>query len=357
MINWAAPTDKGIHDAQVLGYKLRMKELCPTQDSIAVLTTKDYAVAGVASSAPAPIDDLTSTINSTTIAITLQAAVASGSALAVPAGAAVSQINTLATGVLAAPATADDTVIYVMVTSGTFDNDAANTVTLGTLTGKAPDAGVAIATESFGLPVYGASATTSCATIYTDYVALVLESGTTLGSASLGQPVAQGSTATGTIAVTPSGTTDQVVYVTVTSGTFTTAGTISVNGAGTLAVSFVYQPSTEPVTISVYGPSGQSTDTLAEVTGVYTPTSGQNHDALCDSRCAATACTDSGAWNSVASAILDVTTGCAGCYPRNPELDAGCFPGAAGYPTTAQTFHTIAGLRQDKYYADRKSVV
>eukprot|EP01052_Picozoa_sp_SAG31_P004472 SAG31_NODE_185_length_20953_cov_17.235398_10_plen_2809_part_00 len=73
----------------------------------------------------------------------------------------------------------------------------------------------------------------------------------------------------------------------------------------------------------------------------------QNHDAACAAACATTQCSSIGA----AAAILDTDTGCSGCYPQNPATDIGCFPGADGYPTEAQTFHAIAGLRQGKYYA------
>jgi hypothetical protein len=44
-------------------------------------------------------------------------------------------------------------------------------------------------------------------------------------------------------------------------------------------------------------------------------------------------------------------TGCSGCFPKDADVDTGCYPGAVGYPTAAQTEHTITGLRADKYYA------
>ena len=86
-----------------------------------------------------------------------------------------------------------------------------------------------------------------------------------------------------------------------------------------------------------------------DVTGVYTPTSGQNHDAACHASCATTACSS---WANDA-AILHTTSGCSGCAPRNPQTDAGCFPGAAGYPTAVSVLHRIGGLTSNKYYAFR----
>ena len=100
---------------------------------------------------------------------------------------------------------------------------------------------------------------------------------------------------------------------------------------------------TEPVTATA---TSTTLGTWVDVTGVYTPTSGQNHDANCAAACATTAC--SGIGND--AAILDTTTGCSGCMPQNPATDVGCFPGAAGYPTTVATSHAIGGLTSDKYY-------
>jgi hypothetical protein len=103
---------------------------------------------------------------------------------------------------------------------------------------------------------------------------------------------------------------------------------------------------TEPVAATA---TSTTLGTWVDVTGVYTPTSGQNHDANCAAACATTAC--SGIGND--AAILDTTTGCSGCMPQNPATDVGCFPGAAGYPTTVATSHAIGGLTSDKYYVFR----
>jgi hypothetical protein len=86
-----------------------------------------------------------------------------------------------------------------------------------------------------------------------------------------------------------------------------------------------------------------------DVTGVYTPTSGQNHEAACAATCATTACSAVG--ND--AAILHTDTGCSGCMPQNPETDVGCFPGADGYPTTVGVVHRIGGLTSNKYYTFR----
>ena len=103
---------------------------------------------------------------------------------------------------------------------------------------------------------------------------------------------------------------------------------------------------TEPVAVTA---GVTSKGSWVDVTGVYTPVSGQNHDAECDASCATTACS---AWADD-DAILHTTTGCSGCAPRNPVTDSGCFPGAAGYPTTVQTLHDIGGLVSGKYYTFR----
>ena len=407
-MNWAAPSDLGYHNAQVLGYKLRMKELCPTSASTGVAAAKTFmvaetialetiaitidgtvgaiaavgtavvqgsntgtvAVATVATdtvvyvtvtaltfdtlatvtfdggTAKNPtvvtttIDHSTSPVLGLTLSITLSAAI---SGLA-SAGAAVVQLNTGATGILAAPATATDTVVVVTVTSGTFDNAGSNTLTIGDISGaKTPSA---IVSDDFGLPVLA-----SCETLYVSsgMVALQLAVGVTLGaSATTGEAVVQfNSGATGTVAAT-GGSSDTIVYVTVTAGTFTTnaADTITVNGGSPKVVYAVDYSSTEPVSFV----NGQSTSTPYEVTGVYTPSSGQNHDATCATACATIQCTATGTWADDA-AILHTTTGCSGCYPQNPTTDAGCFPGAVGYPTAALTLHAIAGLKQDKYYS------
>ena len=53
----------------------------------------------------------------------------------------------------------------------------------------------------------------------------------------------------------------------------------------------------------------------------------QNANAQCSRDCATKSCTDTTGWRD-AAAILDAKTGCSGCQPH-----AGCFPGAAGFPT------------------------
>ena len=106
---------------------------------------------------------------------------------------------------------------------------------------------------------------------------------------------------------------------------------------------------TEPVTATA---TSTTLGTWVDVTGVYTPTSGQDHDKACAAACATTACSATGTWAD-AAAILHADTGCAGCMPQNPETDVGCFPGAAGYPTTVATSHDIGGLTSDKYYVFR----
>eukprot|EP01052_Picozoa_sp_SAG31_P004471 SAG31_NODE_185_length_20953_cov_17.235398_9_plen_280_part_00 len=240
-----------------------MKELCPTGDSIDVVSVKAFTVDGDDYSIGTAIDTLTSTINSTTVALTLNAAI-NGMA---PAGAAVSQLNTGATGELAAPATATDTVIFVTVLSGTFDNSASNTLTVGSISGaKVPDASTPPVIDEFGLP-----ALASCETLYTDFVTVVLTS--TVGTtAAVGEAVTQASSgATGTIAVARV-TGDNLVYVTVTSGTFDATGDIVIDAGSALSVSDILEDlSTEPVSFT----RGTSTSTPYEVTGVYTPTSGQ----------------------------------------------------------------------------------
>jgi hypothetical protein len=102
----------------------------------------------------------------------------------------------------------------------------------------------------------------------------------------------------------------------------------------------------EPVSAT---PSVTSAGEWVEVTGVYTPLSGQNHGATCHSTCATTSCS---AWATDAD-ILHVDTGCSGCAPQNPETDVGCFPGAAGYPTTVGTLHAIGGLVSNRHYTFR----
>eukprot|EP01043_Picozoa_sp_COSAG02_P039905 COSAG02_NODE_3187_length_7206_cov_2.390038_1_plen_1810_part_01 len=103
---------------------------------------------------------------------------------------------------------------------------------------------------------------------------------------------------------------------------------------------------TEPVVATA---ASTSLGSWVDVTGVYTPTSGQNHDAACHSSCATTACSS---WSNDA-AILHTISGCSGCAPQNPETDAGCFPGADGYPTAAGVVHRIGGLTSNSYYAFR----
>ena len=103
---------------------------------------------------------------------------------------------------------------------------------------------------------------------------------------------------------------------------------------------------TEPVVATA---GSTSLGSWADVSGVYTPTSGQNHDAACHTSCATTACSS---WANDA-AILHTTSGCSGCPPRNPQTDAGCFPGAAGYPSAVGVVHRIGGLTSNKYYAFR----
>ena len=114
--------------------------------------------------------------------------------------------------------------------------------------------------------------------------------------------------------------------------------------AGTYSTGF-----TEPVTATA---STTSLGSWVDVTGVYTPTSGQNHDAACAASCATTSCSVTGTWANEA-AILHTTTGCSGCAPQNPEADVGCFPGADGYPTTVGVVHRIGGLTISKYYTFR----
>ena len=111
--------------------------------------------------------------------------------------------------------------------------------------------------------------------------------------------------------------------------------------AGTYETGF-----TEPVTATA---STTSLGAWVDVTGVYTPTSGQNHDAACSATCATTACS---AWGSDA-AVLHTTSGCSGCAPQNPEADVGCFPGADGYPTAVGVVHQLGGLTSNKYYTFR----
>ena len=41
---------------------------------------------------------------------------------------------------------------------------------------------------------------------------------------------------------------------------------------------------------------------------------------------------------------------CTGCFPEDPTVDAGCYPGAAGFPTEPLTSHTITGLAANSYY-------
>ena len=249
-----------------------MKELCPSGDNIDIDNTKTfYAGEMSASNAGTAIDQMTSTVNSTTVAITLGSAIAG----LAPAGAAVTQLNTGATGVLAAPVTAADTVVYVTVTSGAFDNTAANTLTVGSISGaKAPDASTDVVVDYFGLP-----AEASCETLYTDYVRITLASGVTVGAtASIGDAVAQSSRgAEGTVAVAGSGSSDTVVYVTVTSGTFDATGDVTIDGGSAKAIYAVDDPSTEPVSFT----RGTSTSTPYVVTGVYTPTSGQVRGKRC----------------------------------------------------------------------------
>jgi hypothetical protein len=87
--------------------------------------------------------------------------------------------------------------------------------------------------------------------------------------------------------------------------------------------------------------------TWVDVTGVYTPTSGQNHALTCDATCATTAC------SSISGLDAVIITKCSGCLPQNPETDVGCFPGAAGFPSEPSIFHAIAGLQSGKYYKFR----
>ena len=89
-----------------------------------------------------------------------------------------------------------------------------------------------------------------------------------------------------------------------------------------------------------------------DVTGVYTPSLGQNHDSdcsvesvaacKCKNTCATASCSTFGTDTSIIAS-------CSACYPRD-ATEAGCFPGASGFPTTALTEHTVYNLLSDRYY-------
>jgi len=112
---------------------------------------------------------------------------------------------------------------------------------------------------------------------------------------------------------------------------------------------------TEPVCVTVgtvcVTPSSGSfpstkRSTWVDVTGVYTPTSGQNHDGVCLATCATTKCTAIG--NDAAR-----ISSCSGCMPQNAVTDVGCFPGAVGFPKEPNVFHDIGGLTSGKFYKFR----
>jgi hypothetical protein len=118
----------------------------------------------------------------------------------------------------------------------------------------------------------------------------------------------------------------------------------------TLAQSLPSNPSTTACTGSTWAAGdpvasadvGSARSGWTSLTGVYTPTGGQDHSKPCVDDCATTACG--------AGSLTDPIASCGGCYPKDTS-ETGCFPGASGYPTAphdssgigSHTTHVSAG--------------
>lgn len=56
------------------------------------------------------------------------------------------------------------------------------------------------------------------------------------------------------------------------------------------------------------------------------------------------------AYTSGGTAAATIHHDCTGCHPEDPTVDAGCYPGAVGFPTEPETSHTVTGLDSNSYY-------
>lgn len=221
-----------------------------------------------------------------------------------------------------------------------------------------------------------------------------------------------------------------------TTGPSTGTATVEATGSGLTAYTGDYSSFDDATVIdtvkgTVLGDCGGAVSDWTDVTGVYSPVTGQDHDGQCVEACEATACavsvtitdadgtgpavlltidaaviaagskvlvdgivgaigtdaTDGLNGNTYYAKITAGTAGsavteialytdadltvpveadlaygsggtgsvtihhaCTGCYPQDPRVDAGCYPGATGYPTEPSTSHTVTGLDSDSYY-------
>jgi hypothetical protein len=90
----------------------------------------------------------------------------------------------------------------------------------------------------------------------------------------------------------------------------------------------------DPVDLTGLTTAQKKRHNYVRLTGVYTPLGGQDFSKKCEAQCESSTCAAVAGTHSVGSeaGVTAITTACGACYPK-AATQAGCFPGATGFPT------------------------